>query len=539
MRIVSSKEMKEIEQKTYLNYGMKEELIIENVGSRAAHYLFDNYLQKKEFGEIIILVGKGNNGADGLAIARHLRHFNLAIRAFLLFPRTECTPDLLVQLTRAEAYGVRISEVKSPEDLFTYLNSSSENPFIIDAIFGTGVRLPLSRPMQEIIKMANQFGDEIVAVDIPSGIVGDTGAIEGAAINATVTLGIGLPKLGHFIDRGPQRIGHLHILDVGFPRELLKGGNKILVNYEEVATFKRTRSRFDHKNSSGHALLIGGSPGLTGALALAARAALKVGTGLVTATTWERSYQELTARVTPEIMIGRIPHDEKKAQDLLGSLGNYDSLVLGPGLGRTHFTRTAVLEIIKRYNGPLVLDADALNALSLEKDQSLLLRRSSVAIMTPHLGEFSRFIGVSIEKILENPLFYLSDAVEKTGAAILLKGPSSFLGIPSGEVYVNHHPNEGLATGGSGDVLAGIIGGLLAQRNTELKRGPRRGPEESCDMLYQAVCLAMVVHSLAGESCMQELGARVMSAGDIIAHFGPAFKKLDEVTLGKSTNHNT
>lgn len=538
MRIVSSKEMKEIEVRTWEKYGMSEELIIENVGSRAAQYLYDHYFKHHDFGEVVLLVGRGNNGADGLAIARHLRHYGIASRAFMLFPRDEWSKELAKQLARAEAYGVRISELKSADEFFAYLSTSTDGPMIIDAIFGTGVRLPLSERIQEVIKIANQFAKDLVAIDIPSGIYGDTGAIEGTAINASLTLAIGLPKMGHFIDRGPLRIGKLHILDVGFPRELLRGGNKVLVSTRDVATFKRKRSRFAHKNSFGHCLIIGGSPGLTGALCLASRAALKTGTGLVTATTWEKSYQELASRAIPEMMLGRIPVDTKKAQGLLDWLHNYEAVVIGPGLGRSENSRTAVVETLKRFEGPVVLDADALNVLSFEEDHSLIQRRRGVTILTPHLGEFARMTGVKVEKIMENPLTHLLDAVEKTGAAILLKGPSSFLAVPSGDIYVSYRPNEGMAKGGSGDVLAGIIGGLLAQRGSELKRGPRRGPEEGRDMLYQAVCLGLVVHSLAGEVCAKVVGARSMSAGDIIDHIGQAFNKLDEVTHGKNTNHH-
>ncbi|MBT3981848.1 MAG: NAD(P)H-hydrate dehydratase [Bacteriovoracaceae bacterium] len=533
MRIVNTAEMKEIEELTFSKFGMTESLIIENVGSDGADYLFSNFLKDRDFGEIVLLVGRGNNGADGLAIGRHLIKHGISVRAFMLFSEADCSDELKFQLQLARNYGIKVNDIKDPDELLSYFHNNQDEYFVIDAIFGTGVRLPLSAFVLDVIKLANEYADEMVSIDIPSGIMGDTGFYEGGAIKATTTLAIAAAKIGHLIDQGPQRIGKLHILDAGFPPELLMAGNKKLIDYKKAGILKKKRSRFAHKNTFGHCLVVGGSPGLTGALALASKAALKVGVGLVTAITWERSYQEMCSRVIPEIMMGKIPIDDEKAEALLLQLENFSSVVIGPGLGWSEYSRRAVVEVMKCFDGPVVLDADAINVLSLEKDRELLQKRADLTVLTPHLGEFARFIGVDVKKILEDPITHLKDVVDKTGVTILLKGPSSFVALPTGDIYVNYLPNEGLATGGSGDVLAGVLGGMLAQKATEIDRqiiSPSARDEK--EVYYQGICLGLVLHSMAGDIAGKKLGRRVMTAGDVIENFSDAFKKLDEVKIG-------
>jgi len=525
MRIVDLNEMKEIERQAIDDYGFTEDLIIENVGIQGAHFLDESFLQEHNYEELIILVGPGNNGADGLAISRHLKNLGHSVRAFLLFPDDMVKPYLLKQMELAKKFGVRISEIRSFDQLDSYF-SETAGPFcIVDAILGTGFRLPLSNYLFDIINAVNDYASLMVALDIPSGITGDTGKMSSTAIRADYTLAIGLPKLGHYVSHGAIYTGYMHTLDAGFPRELLDGGDKSLLSLESVVSIYTPRNKFAHKNSFGHALLIGGSKGLTGALIMASKAALKVGTGLVTSCTWSDNYGELASRIIPEIMTGLIPIEEDEIATILKDLSRYHSIVIGPGLGRTVKARETVLEILNNFSGPVVLDADAIKVLSLKDDGHIIQHRKFPTILTPHMGEFAQFFGTSVENVLEDPIGHLKSLVDQTNSSVILKGPCSFLGFPNGEVHINYSPNDGMATGGSGDVLAGILGGLLAQIPVDRTRSSIFDDKK---YFYQALRLGVAVHSLTGKITARELGERAMSAGDLIEFLSEAFKEIEQ-----------
>ena len=524
MRIVSLKEMNSIESKAAKDYGFNETLVVENVGIRGADKIHERLSKMDTFDEIVIIVGKGNNGADGLAIARYLSQFGHRLRAFLLFSKEECSHELKEQIKLAKAYGVRFAEVKSQEQLTSYFAEAGGKSFVIDAILGTGVRLPLSNFLLDIINVVNSFSDFTVSIDIPTGVMGDTGTYSGSAIKANITYAVALPKLGHYLSSGSQYIGELEVLRVGFPADLLKGGNKILLSPSNVSSVILNRDKFAHKNVFGHLLVIGGSAGKTGALILAAKGGQQVGAGLVSASTWEENYSELTSRVSEDIMTYQIPSDNDEAVNLVNKLDPFDSIVIGPGLGIGERARQAVRLILSAFNGPLVLDADAINVLDLKEDAELFQKRRWPTLLTPHFGEMSRLVGVPVEKLKERPLDYLKETIEKINCSILVKGPCSYLGFPNGDAFLSYYPNEGMATGGIGDVLTGMMGGLFAQR-TALEDEYREFRNE---IYYQASCLGLVAHSLAGKYAAEELGKRSMSARSLVNYIAPAFCEIEK-----------
>lgn len=524
MRVVDYSEMKEIERIAISEFGFTEEMIIENVGIHGAYFIEENLLKENDFGELVVLVGQGNNGADGLSIARHLRNRGYSVRAFLLFPDEECKPELRKQIKLARAFGVKTTELKNFDQLEAYFAETHSEHFIIDAIFGVGFRTPLSNYMFDIINAANDHASIIVSIDMPSGITGDTGAVSSTAIKADLTLAVGLPKIGHYVSQGAMYVGEAVTLDAGFPTSLLEGGDKFLLSMEMIASFYQPRNKFAHKNSFGHSLLVGGSQGLTGALIMASMAALRVGTGLVTACTWEDNYGELASRIAPEIMIGLIPTEEDEIESILKDLGRYHSLVIGPGLGRSPRARETVLDVLNNFSGPVVVDADAIKVLSLKEDRDLLSRRKFPTILTPHMGEFAAFSGLPVEKVLEDPIGNLKALVDQTNCTVVLKGPCTFLGFPNGEIHINYSPNDGMATGGSGDVLAGILGGLLAQIPVDRKRSTMFDDKKK---FYEFLRLGVAVHTLAGRIAADKIGERAMSAGTIIEHLTDAFSKLE------------
>ena len=528
MRVVNLKEMKKIEKTAVEQYGFEERLIIENVGFKGAEVIEEVFLKERSYGEIVVLVGRGNNGADGMAIARHLKNRGYSIRAFMLFPG-EAADELKKQYTMAKAYGVKISDVKGVEQISAYFTQTQDQYLVIDGVFGTGVRLPLSSDLFDIFSVINTHASVIIAVDIPSGIVGDTGEVSSIALKSDCTLAIGLPKIGHYMASGVRYCGEILVLDVGFPQELLEGGEKHLLTPDSVADLFVERDKFAHKKSFGHTLVIGGSQGLTGALLMASTAALKVGTGLVTAVTWKENYTDLASRVMPEIMTGIIPTKDDDMESILRYLQKFDAIVLGPGLGQGDLARQVVLSVLNNYSGPIVVDADAINVLSLKKDRDIFARRKGLTILTPHMREFVRFIGTPMESVLSRPIDYLKDLIHQTNSCLILKGPCTYMGFPDGQIFINYYPNDGMASGGTGDVLAGILGGLLAQNSPEKKQS---GHFAENSAYFHGLCLGLMAHTLAGKHAAKNLGVRAMTAGSIIDHLSHAFLEMRSIKKG-------
>ncbi len=526
MRIVTQAEMKEIETLAAEKHFFSEHLIVENVGLLGAQVLEERLKGFETEVDVVVLVGKGNNGADGLSLARHLVHPHRSVRAFLLFDEATCSPETQVQLKMARAYGVRINPIKDLSGLESYFAQNSLPKVVVDAIFGTGVRLPLSNFIYDVIHFVNDNANYTVALDIPTGIEGDTGLVQGNAIKADLTLAVGFPKVGHFVADGARLCGEIATLEVGFPPQLsMEKGDKFLLTRENLPYQTNVRNKLADKKIFGHTLVVGGSHGLTGALVMASGAALKTGSGLVTASTWEPQYHEMVSRLIPEVMTGFIPNDESKWPKVLAGLNKYSSLVIGPGLGRSARARRLVLEILNNFSGPLVLDADAINALNLKEDSQIFSQRLAPTILTPHFGEFARFCGITQAEVETRPVECLRQAVERINCTILLKGPCTYLGLASGKTFFNFSPNDGMATGGVGDVLAGILGGLLAQ-DTGL-RSESDALLQRYEHVNQAALLSVYIHTLAGQFAAEKFGVRTMTATSLIETLPEVFNRLD------------
>jgi hydroxyethylthiazole kinase-like uncharacterized protein yjeF len=527
MRIVTQKEMKELEVEAQKRFHFPEKLIIENVALRAAKAITEKLGDDIHAGELIFLIGKGNNGGTGLGIARHMASMGHEARAFLLFDKKESSTEVKEQLVIAEAYGVRIAYIDEVTKLEGYFQQSSSPKIIIDAIFGTGVRLPLSQFIYDVIHFINQEKAFTISLDIPTGVEGDTGFIQGNAIQADLTLAVSLPKLGYYQADGAKLVGEIEIISSGLPQEIMsKGGDKFLIDKFIKDELPEARSKWGDKKLFGHSLVIGGSHGLTGALVMASTAALKVGAGLVTAATWEPQYQEFITRLIPEVMTGYIPLDQSKWGRVLKDVNKYDSIVIGPGMSRSNRSRMLVLEILNNFTGPVVLDADAINVLSLKEDAEVFKLRNAPTILTPHFGEFSRFAGIPMEEVNKEPFVHLRDVIEQINCTVILKGPCTYLGLTNGKTYFNFSPNDGMATGGVGDVLAGILGGLIGQE-ANLKR--RDSLYNLYENLNRTILMGIMVHTWAGQFAAEKNGVRPMTATSLIEVFPEAFKALDEL----------
>lgn len=530
MRIVTQGEMKEIEKVAQTKFHFPEKLIIENVALISARTIVERLGEAIYESEIIFMIGKGNNGGTGLGIARHLASMGFEIRAFLLFDKKDHSQEVTEQLKIAEAYGVRAYHVDEMAPLEDYFQQNSAPKVIVDAIFGTGVRLPLSQFIYDVINFINAEKSFTVSLDIPTGLEGDSGQSQGNVIDADLTLAVGFPKLGYYQADGPKCVGEVDVIPTGIPEVLVtEGGDKFLIDSDLTLNIPQQRNKFGDKKLFGHTLVIGGSHGLTGGLVMSSTAALKVGAGLVTAVTWETQYQEFMSRLIPEVMTGYVPLDQSRWPVLLKGLDKYDSIVIGPGLGRSNRARMLVLEILNNFSGPVVLDADAINVLSLKEDKDVFQLRNAPTLLTPHAGEFSRFAGISHEEVLKAPYRHLKDVIEEINCMVILKGPCTFHAFPNGKTYFNFSPNDGMATGGVGDVLAGILGGLIGQEANLKKRDSLYNLYEN---LNRTILLGTLIHTWSGQAAADKYGQRAMSATNLIDSFPEAFKQLDEFLKG-------
>jgi len=502
--------MRELDRIAEQDYGIDARLLMENAGRAAAQIILERYPQAGKGTEILVFAGKGNNAGDAFVVARRLISLERRVRVFHLESSGYTGPvaanfEILRKLKAKMSYLDSVAEL---EAFFV----SSPGPFtVIDGILGTGLKGNMDGVFYDVVELINRQNiAEVVALDIPSGVSGDTGNIAGTSIQSALTISFGFPKLGHFLPPGAGRRGELINVDISLPPRFRREGDKFLLMRDPMSALLKERDRYGHKNSFGHTLLIGGSPGRLGAIAMAARASHKMGTGLVTAATWEDGFDALTMKLPNETMSVPLSLEGPLFEAYKRNLPTYSSVVVGPGLGMRADGKRLLEELLSNYAGALVVDADALNLISDLHLHDLLVNRKGGTVLTPHPGEMARLLGISKEEVTQDPIKAVKEAVRKTHAVVLLKGAATIIGGPDDVLYMNHYPNDGMATAGSGDVLAGMIGGLLGQKMKE----------------FQATLLGVYLHSLAGDFAAKSLGHRSMTAADIIDNISHAFKDI-------------
>ena len=511
MRICSNAEMRQIDSTAEKEFGIDAMLLMENAGRAAAQIVLEKLPQAGRSHEILVFAGKGNNAGDAFVIARRLICMERKVRIFHLQEENGYRGAVKKNFEILRKMKSKMTFIENVADLESFFESSPGPFTIIDGIIGTGLKAPLEGVFYDVVELINRINaPEVIALDIPTGVSGDTGAIEGTSIQATLTISFGFPKLGHFLPPGATRRGELINVDISLPPRFRKEGDKYLLMKSPMSALLKERDRYGHKNSFGHTLLIGGSPGRVGAIAMAARACHKMGTGLVTVATWEDTFPILLNKLPNETMAVPLHLEGPEAELYRQSLSTYSSIVIGPGLGQRTEGKNLLEQVLTHYHGPMVIDADALNLIGEYKLFDRLINRRAPTVLTPHPGEMARLLEMDKEEILHDPVMALKSAVEKTHATVLLKGAATLIASPEDKLYLNHYPNDGMATAGSGDVLAGMIGGLLGQ-----KMEP-----------FQATLLGVYLHSLAGDFAAQSFGHRSMTAPDIIENIGHAFKDL-------------
>ncbi len=507
MKITTSEEMRALDALATDKYGIPSLLLMEHAGLAVAMTASD--LLEGAFGSrVLVCAGPGNNGGDGFAAARHLFNHGANVSVLYFGDAAKASPD-----TRTNMAIVNHMEIPVIENVESYLVDQiiSESDLVVDALLGIGVSSEVREPIAGVIRSINDFARMVLAVDIPSGVNSDTGSICGVGISADATVTFGLPKIGHFVYPGAGKVGRLSVADISIPVVELEdnGGRAFVLDRFIAGALIPYRPRDAHKGTFGHLAIAAGSVGMTGAAILTAEGALRIGTGLVTLAIPESLNDILEAKITEAMSI---PVAEGSARSFCAGsvdavarlIEDRDAVVIGPGLGRSEDAVSFVKELLPRIDRPCLVDADGLYAVAQNTD--LLRNHSAPVIVTPHPGEMSLLTGKSISEVQSNRLETARSFATAYGVHVVLKGVGTIVAMPNGVVYINTSGTSGMATGGVGDVLSGIIGGLLAQGCS---------PQAAC-------CAGVYIHGAAGEIAADNMGEAGMVAGDVAASIAKA-----------------
>ncbi len=509
--VVTPQEMREMDRITIEEVGVPGVVLMENAGRGVAGVI--QSLWRVEDLRVVILSGRGNNGGDGFVTARYLLDRAQDLQVFLLGDRDRVQGDARFHLDLLERAGGLVEPVDEAQlgDLERALRSAD---LVVDAVLGTGFTGDEITGLYGLaLDLLNRVGVPVVAVDIPSGINGATGQAAPGAVAAVVTVTMGLPKTGHFLYPGVLYTGDLYTVDIGIPPAVIRSfGHRRVVEARDVAEFLPRRIGPENKGDFGRVLIVAGSRGFTGAATLAARAALRGGAGLVYVAVPESLMPVMEAKLTEAIKLpvpeldGRIAPEAVEALRRTGIA--FDAVAVGPGLGRTPQVREFLHRFLDWYHGPLVVDADAFVLLYEDPEHRPL--REVPPVLTPHPGELGRAVSMNPRAVDENRLFVAEEQVGHLGGVLVLKGKPTIVATPDGQVYLNLTGNPGMASGGTGDILTGLIGALLGQG---------LAPEE-------AAVTGVFLHGLAGDLAALELGEHALMASDLLRFLPRAFRQV-------------
>ncbi len=501
IKIFPTERVKELDRYTITNEPISSIDLVERA-SAAFVQEFCRHCSKQS--RIVVFAGQGNNGADALAVARLLRDESYRVETFLFNPTEHLSPD-------CETNKQRLLATENVE--FTEVTQDFEPPVltehdvVVDGLFGSGLSRPLTGGFAAVVKYINQSDAEVISIDIPSGLFGEDnhGNDPEAIVRADKTLTFGFPKLAFFFPENAGYVGEWKVLDIGIHPDIVRSTltQYMMVTEEDIAEVFQPRERFAHKGTFGHALLIAGSKGKMGAALLAARSCLRSGCGMLTVHIPQRG-EAMMQTAFPEAMVSFDQNADHFTS--VPETATYSAIGAGPGLGQHLESATALERLLKTTDKPLVLDADALNIIASNND--LISHIPSHSILTPHPKEFDRIAGES--SCMEERLRKARSFAVSNKLCVVLKGAYTAVCTPEGNVYFNSTGNPGMATAGSGDVLTGIILGLLAE-----------GIEPET-----AAVAGVFLHGAAGDLAAAYRSEESMIAGDITDMLGKAFKQI-------------
>ena len=517
MKLAKASEIRALDRRAIDEYGVPGVVLMENAG-RATVEAIRRWRGRLSGQTVLIVVGPGNNGGDGLVVARHLHQAGCQVVVLALVRPAAWSGEAAINWRTVQKLPVRVVEIIDNEKAQASQMEFRQVDFVVDAIFGTGLRRVVAGHFATVIDLINQCGRPVVAVDIPSGLDSDSGKPLGCCLRADITVTYGLAKPGQLLQPGAAYVGRLEVVDIGIPKEVVaEAGLRIeLLERNDVVPLLPPRPAGSHKGTFGHLLVLAGSQGKTGAALLAAHGALRSGVGLVTLGVpqllnpiFEASLLEaMTVPLASEYFLG----DDDYAA-IASALPGKDAVVLGPGLGTESETVDLVLRLYREVGVPMVVDADALNILG-QSPPAAAVPAGGPRVLTPHPGEMARLTGLTTQEIQADRLDIASAYAREKGVVLLLKGAATVIAAPDGRLAINSTGNPGMACGGMGDILAGVIGALLAQGVAA----------------WEAACVGAFVHGLAADRLARARSRGGFLASEVAAELPAAFH---EIALGE------
>jgi hydroxyethylthiazole kinase-like uncharacterized protein yjeF len=523
MKILSAAEMREVDRLTTARYGIPSLTLMENAGASVAEFIaqrWPRFAQRR----IVVLCGKGNNGGDGFAVARHLLELGAKPEVYLFAAPDEMQGDAAANCKRWRDLSGALQTVRNSDDLKNVKPVLDAADIVIDALLGTGTRGAVEGLFAEVIEAVNKrhktVSSVVVAVDIPSGLIADTGEAMGARINATYTVTFTAPKTGMILGSASDAVGDLFVRDIGSLPELIDEvgkSNVRWIDWREVSIFARPRRADANKGNYGHVLITAGSVGKSGAAVLASWAALRVGAGLVTVATPE-PVLPIVAAHSPEIMTEPLPATDTGSISLRSFeyerfeklLKGKRALAIGPGLSTQDETQQFVHKVVRTRIVPLILDADGLNAFAGRAQE--LKNGSGPLALTPHPGEMARLLGCGIPDVQAQRVEVARKSAADWNAIVILKGQQTVVAAPDGQVFINSTGNPGMGTGGTGDVLTGMLAGLTAQFGAS--------------PWVRVLAFGVYLHGLAGDLAYAETGEAPLMASDLVLAIPRAYQQF-------------
>jgi hydroxyethylthiazole kinase-like uncharacterized protein yjeF len=514
MRILNAAQMRDADRHTIEEIGIPSLVLMENAGRQvvaAIEAAFESRLD----GRVAVLCGRGNNGGDGFVVARTLLQRGIDASVFVIGSLTDVRGDARTNLDILGRLGVTVVEVNDEQAWELHFSEIARCSLIVDAIFGTGLRSPVAGMMETVIADVNASEIPVVSVDLPSGMSADTPHLVGDCVDASLTVTLAAPKLPLVLPPGEAYAGDVVIADIGIPHEVIEsldGPHVELLTPEQLRGLVAPRAADSHKGDFGRVTVAAGSTGKTGAAYLAAMGALRSGAGLVTVATPKACLRTI-ASMGPTYMTVDLLDDDAGmvvpgAVDRVLEL-THDVVACGPGLGRSPGVAEFVRALIDRATCPLVLDADAITVLA-DDPGRLTGSEERDVIITPHPGEMARLIGASIADVQANRIDVATEFATTHRVYVVLKGHRTVIATPEGRVFINPTGNPGMATGGTGDVLTGMIAAWLAQL-----------------LDAEAACrLGVFLHGAAGDLAEARDGQAAMMATDLLDHLGEALASL-------------
>ena len=517
MIVVTAEQMREVDRLTIQKYGVPSLTLMERAGEGVTQAILERFGRAAKKG-VLIVAGKGNNGGDGLVVARLLKKKRIPCEVALLARENEVSPDAAVNLRAYSNAKGKLFEI-TEGCLATLSQRMNGKGLVVDAILGTGIKNEVRGLYAEAITLMNASGLPAIAVDMPSGLHTDTGSPLGVAIQAEMTVSLGYPKLGQVIYPGLNYVGDLVVADIGIePRAMEEVAPATeLMEREEARWLVPVRDPDTHKGTYGHLLVVAGSRGKTGAAIMACRAAMRVGAGLVTLAA-PRSLNDIFASSLVEAMTEPLREDTAETMEAPSDkewrrlLERKDALLFGPGIGVSDSTQSALRWLLRDLGLPWVIDADGLNNLALEIDR--LRRAKTPPILTPHPGEMARLIDKNTASVNRDRVGVARAFATEHRCHVVLKGARTVIATADGKVFINPTGNPGMASGGMGDVLAGMLAALLGQGFS---------PED-------AMKLGVFLHGFAGDRIAEAKGPIGLIASDIIEDLPAAMRALSAAT---------